>query len=656
MTDTLLATTPDAIFHVNIQAATASSALMRGIQTVHGGHQPMDFEEIRAWTAEHKPHDLQHINVFLNKWGYGPAHLLSLSSDAPDKHTPAPNAFASLLEWYDVAFPKSRRGLHPRLDLGVPLDRYKKVREGVRRSICGCMGVYEARAERNALLDGWAEMLALLQPLTENEGPLDKRSFSLLKTFADLARRAHLEPWQLTGDMFDALEEVFVTAQDRELTKRAIRTLNEWNGIADFKDLLPPTPIPPLPARRLADDLPPHIEARIDQLVKTAATRIDINTSKTHNTVTQSTIDFYQAALRYHVKLLPYCPPDPDTAYDRPVSDLETVNDVDALFAPEHISATIRATEDREHLASAVQADSALSYYKTIRLILGRNDDAFDPGCVAEITRRIKSSEYFKGVDRDEMPEHLQNWCRDLVNDPDKERRFHNLHRILHAKAEKIMDGALDETGKFDADLLSEQDRMRVIRLGVCAAVCAIQLTGRPLRLRNAIWLRHRGRRANINPKAGWEFFIPAEEAKAGEKIPEMSPRKERHGPAVLDWYLKKIRPLIDPENKSIYLFPSISVVGGRLNPSTFRLWFQSAANDAGVPMTFHRFRHGFASILIRMGKSMRNIADMLANTEAVCSKRYAFLDPDRSAKQAQDAMVEAAAEAERTIRKRGRK
>jgi site-specific recombinase XerD len=135
-----------------------------------------------------------------------------------------------------------------------------------------------------------------------------------------------------------------------------------------------------------------------------------------------------------------------------------------------------------------------------------------------------------------------------------------------------------------------------------------------------------------------------------------MKPRVDRHGPAVLDWYLKNIRPLIDPENKSVYLFPAIRSVAGKLNPSTFRTWFQSAANDAGVPMTFHRFRHGFASILVRMGESMRNIADMLGNTEGVCSKRYAFLDPNHSAKIAQDAMAEAAAAAERTIRKRSRK
>ncbi|MCB1313714.1 MAG: site-specific integrase [Sedimentitalea sp.] len=326
------------------------------------------------------------------------------------------------------------------------------------------------------------------------------------------------------------------------------------------------------------------------------------------------------------------------------------------MFAPEHVSATIRATEDREHLASAVQADSALGYYKTLRLILGRNADAFDPGCIAEITRRLKSSEYFKDVDRDEMPEHIQAWCRDLVNDPQTERRFHNLHRIFRAKAEQVIDGARDADGHFDAGHLGDRDRLRVIRLGVCAAVCAIVLTGRPLRLRNAIWLRYRGRRANINPKAGWEFFIPAEEAKAGVKIPEMSPRADRQGPDVLDWYLREIRPLIDPDNKSIYLFASIQTAGGRMNPSTFRNWFQSAANDAGIPMTFHRFRHGFASILIREGESMRIIADMLANTVGVCATRYAFLDPDRSARQAQEAMTRAADKAERRIRKGGRR
>lgn len=656
MTDILQTTPGDIVFDNNLRSSTTLDTHTTASPTAHGAGQPLDFQEILDWTAEHKKHDLQHLRVFLEKWRYGPAYLLSLSSAAPDNHTPAPSAFKSLLDWFDAAFPKSSRNLHPRLDLGVTLERYKKVREGVRRSIRGCIGAYEARAARNAQQDGWAELLATLKPLTENEGPMDKRSFTLLKTFSDIARRANLEPWDLTEDMFDALEGAFVTSKERELTKKAFRTLNEWKRFVDFGDLLPQTSIPAPPARRLADALPPHIEARIDQLVSSAATRIDINTSKVHDAVSQETKNSYRAALRYHLKLLPYCPTDPDTAYDRPVSDLQTANDVDALFAPEHISATIRATEDREHLPSAVQADSALTYYKTIRMILERNADAFDAADVADIKLRIKSSEYFKDAGRDEMPEHIQAWCRDLVKNPEKERRFHNLHRIFRVKAEEVMKNALDQNGVFDADRLSAQDRPRVIRLGVCAAVCAIMLTGRPLRLRNAIWLRHRGRRANINPRAGWEFFIPAEEAKAGVKIPEMTPRVNRQGPAVLDWYLKSIRPLIDPKNESIYLFPSIRVPGGRLHPSTFRQWFQSAANDAGVPMTFHRFRHGFASILVRMGESMRNTADMLANSEAVCSKRYAFLDPDSSAKIAQDAMEEAAAAAERTIRKRSKK
>ncbi|EPX79375.1 tyrosine-type recombinase/integrase [Litoreibacter arenae] len=649
-------TTPNAaVFNVTTPPSTAAIALSPAGKLAHGNSQPADFQEVLNWTATHKPHDLQHLKVFLDKWGYGPAHLLTLSSDAPDSRTPAPSAYASLLDWFDAAFPKSAQNIHPRLDIGVTLARYKKVREGVRRSLRGSMGAYEARAERNALQDGWAEVLSLLQPLTLNGGPLDKRSFSLLKTFADIARRAALEPWQLIEPMFDALQDAFINPQERELTKKAFRMLNEWNGLVDFGDLLPEEPIPPLPTRRMSDTLPDHIEARVEELISIAATRVDINTSKVHNTVTPDTIKTYRAAMRYHLKLLPYCPPDPATAYDRPVADFKNINDIDALFAPEHISATIRATEDREHLPSAVQASSALGYYKTIRLILERNADTFDSEIAAEISRRIKSSDYFKDAGRDEMPEHIQAWCRDLVNDLQKERRFHNLHRTFQAKAQKIMETALDGKSKFDPAHLDDSDRARLIRLGVCAAVCAIVLTGRPLRLRNAIWLRHRGRRANINPNNDWEFFIPAEEAKAGVKIPEMKPRIDRHGPAVLNWYLKFIRPLIDPENKSIYLFPAIRTVGGRLNPSTFRTWFQSAANDADVPMTFHRFRHGFASILVRMGEPMRNIADMLGNTEAVCSKRYAFLDPDRSAQIAQGAMARAAATAEKTLRKKAR-
>ena len=185
MTDTHFSRVSDTVFHVNMQPSTAKAALVTPIQSANGNHQPMDFQEIWDWTAHHKKHDLQLLRVFLEKWGYGPAGTLSLSSNASDKSTPAPNSFSSLLEWFDAAFPKSRRGIHPRLDLCVTLDRYKKIREGVRRSILGCMGAYAARATRNALQDGWTELLALLQPLTENHGPLDQRSYSLLKTFAD---------------------------------------------------------------------------------------------------------------------------------------------------------------------------------------------------------------------------------------------------------------------------------------------------------------------------------------------------------------------------------------------------------------------------------------------------------------------------------------
>ena len=631
------------------------NAIPRAAQAAHGNRQPQTFEEIRIWTAEHKPHDLQHLNVFLETWGYGPAYLLTLSSEAPDPHSPAPQGYGSLLEWFDAAFPKSRRNQHPRLDLGVSLARYKKVREGVRRAIRGAMGAFEQRAARNAAEDGWADLLALLKPLTENAGPLDARSFSMLKTFVDIARRAELQPWELATHTYEKLEKVFVTAQERELAKRALATLNAWNGLVAFEDLLPPEPLPPLPVRRRTGELPPHVATRIDELVAIAATRIDLNTSKAHDRVSKETRDLYRAALRYHVKLLPECPENPDMAYDRPVTDLETVNDVDGLFDPEHISATIRATEDREHLPDALQADTALAYYKTIRLVLEHCSSDFDAGWSAEITKRLKSSDYFKGVDRDEMPEHLQEWCRGACHQsgegtPVQEPASDLSHESRGHHADRAGRDRPVPCGAPHRERPRPRDPPRRLRRGLCDH--ADEPAAAPAQCDLAAASRAPGEYLSAQ---GVGLLHPRRGGQGGQEDPRTAPPRGNHGPAVLDWYLAHIRPLIDPQNASIYLFPSIRGRGGRLNPSTFRYWFQSAANDAKLPMTFHRFRHGFASILIRDGVDIRNIADLLGNTVAVCARRYAFLDPGRGAKIAQDAMVRAAQESEADLRKGAR-
>jgi hypothetical protein len=628
----------NSVFRVNATAATA-------IHHAHGDIHLTSMQEVWDWTAEHKPHDLQHLRVFCDVWGYGPAHLLTLEVDRLDEHTPAPRAFDTPLEWFDASFPKSSRGRHPRADLAhVSLARYKKVREGVRRCVRGAMGAYAARIARDDRHDGWRELLDLFEPLIG--GPLSRNYFGLIKKLADIGRRAEIEPWDLADeDAVEHLEAALVTQDERQTAIRAIGQINGWIGILEFGDLLPPAGLPPLPARRMTDPLPAHIARRVEELTKIAATRIDINTSEAHDDVSKSTRDAYRSALSYHLRLLPHCERNAEIAYDHPVTDLDVVDDVDRLLDPEHISATIRATQDREHLPTAVQRSTALGYYETIALVLSKHDAA--SGIPAEIKKRLKSSEYFKGCDRDEMPEHIQAWCLALLDSEEKQRRFWNLNRIFHAKAERIIAPTRDETGKFDVERLKDNDRQRVVRLGVCAAVTAIIIAGRPLRLRNALWLRHRGRRANIVPRKDWKFFVPAEEAKAGKKISEIALRRERDGPQIMDWYLHEIRPLLDPQGESIHLFPSIQKTGGRINPSTFGIWFQAAVNDADLVMTFHRFRTGLAVLLVRRGVPMRQIADLLANTETTCRQRYAFLDPDRSAKASQDAMVAAAAEVE---------
>src|SRR5262249_15189447 len=48
---------------------------------------------------------------------------------------------------------------------------------------------------------------------------------------------------------------------------------------------------------------------------------------------------------------------------------------------------------------------------------------------------------------------------------------------------------------------------------------------------------------------------------------------------------------------------------------------------------TPHRFRHTFARILLQRGVPVRDVADLLGNTEAICRKHYSAWIPERQAR-----------------------
>ncbi|WP_156477508.1 site-specific integrase [Falsihalocynthiibacter arcticus] len=401
--------------------------------------------------------------------------------------------------------------------------------------------------------------------------------------------------------------------------------------------MLPKEPICVFPTSRQYDALPAHIDAVLVEMAHIAGSERDLVAGKDSETIKDVTRAHYLSALRHHIRLLTQCPAEPAQGYDNPVEDLMTVNDVAGLFSIDHLKATIRQTQAVEHLQGTIRQVSAYDYYSEILVVLSRN--GID---TAEIYKTFKSSIFLRqGKDLGRgMTEASKVWCASLMNTPDRERRFTNMHRILMAQAEKIFSHAADE----GRPLLSKE-RTQIRKLGVCAATSAIEWAGRPIRLSNVLELRLRGSRRNFftptKAQPDYAFHLFADETKAGKSGERTALRKELYGPQVLAWYLRKVRPLFEHADDNLYLFPAVTTPGKRLGNGLFDTWFQSAASSAGLPMSFHRWRHGYATLLLASDwNNLQLAADMLGNTVPVCAQKYAWLDKPKLIKAGQDELI----------------
>ena len=591
------------------------------------------------------------VDTMQDVWDFlaveGPTYLLqAMRTLATHTNHAPPSSQDATFEWIAEHFPKARRGVHPRPELDQGLDAYKKWRADLVRAVTIASGARAARQARDARQDGWTDLLSAVRLHTRDGGLIHPATASAMTTFADIARRASLEPWDLdTEGATTRLEAALPIKEDRKILRTGLAFLATYGFIPEIACLLPQGPLPTLPALRDHDTLPAHVDALLVEMVDKAAVQRDEVSGKDSRSVADSTRDRYLAALRHHVRALPHCPANPDLDYLRPVRDLASVNDVADLFALDHLKASIRRTEAVEHLPGTLSQASAYCYYGDILVVLSRNGLSSD-----EIYRSLKTSKFLKeGRELAEgMRPATKAWCSLLLSDPDRERRFRNMHRILQAKADAIFDAARAEgRDPFDdsCEDLTASELARVRALGTAAAAAAIELAGRPIRMGNVLNLRLLGSRANFHTpgrhRPAYSFFLTAAETKTGKEEPPAPLRKELFGPQVLAWYLNKIRPLFPHAAKNIHLFPAVESPDLPLSKNTFDAWFQRAASEAGIPMTFHRWRHGYASLLLAQSWSNLQVAaDMLGNTPAVCAKSYAWINKQKIYSHGQDIMI----------------
>ncbi|MGY9036674.1 MAG: hypothetical protein ACKVLA_02505 [Rhodobacterales bacterium] len=542
---------------------------------------------------------------------------------------------------FDVTFPKSDGGVHPRSDLSQELKAYKKWREKCRNAIAKATGATAEKQELRARQDGWADLLAAAKLHSTEGGLIHPNALIPITTLADVGRRAGLEPWDLgSPEATGRIEKALHAKTERQVVRAAQKTLNVYGYLPELAALLPADPVAVQPSLRALNALPPHIDKFVLAMVEEASTTRDRTTGKDAVRVGQKARDRYRAALRHHVRALPHCKPhhdrDPMINYPNPITDLASVNDIEALFFVDHLCASLRRTEEVEHLPGTLSQTSAYAYYNNILVVLGRNGLLDD-----ETVEIFKSSEFLqqgKELAKGMRPA-TTRWCENLIADPTKERRFRNLHRLMMRDAEKVLAHAKGRE-------MTRTEIERVRALGTCAAASAIEWSGAPIRMANCLGLRLHGSRQNFftpgQKSSHYEFFLTKEETKAGEEVAPIELDTDLHGPEVLNWYLNEIRPLFPHANDSIHLFPAVSDPGRQLSKTTFDAWFQRASGACGLHMTFHKWRHGYATILLdESWANLKVAADMLGNTMTVCERNYTWINKKKLHKDGQRMMVE---------------
>jgi site-specific recombinase XerD len=88
-----------------------------------------------------------------------------------------------------------------------------------------------------------------------------------------------------------------------------------------------------------------------------------------------------------------------------------------------------------------------------------------------------------------------------------------------------------------------------------------------------------------------------------------------------------EIGPLIFGDHKTT----DINVITDVWRRKLINLW--ALCGEWSAKPTPHRFRHTFARILLQRGVSIRDVADLLGNSEAICRKHYAAWIPERQAR-----------------------
>lgn len=528
---------------------------------------------------------------------------------------------------------------------GISDNTYQQSWRAARRLITGFTGAAAEMKERKGRDDEWAELQKRVEVLVK-AGLLGAHVRKGLPALTDACRVLRLAPTDLNSDTVGTLLSVDGSHQ-RATLRKGLKALDQLRDIPRLIDLLPAIPVTPAPkpAGRLVD-LPPHLQTSINAWVNHAAREKVEDARYDHlaQPLSESARSRCSAALSLWVETLL-----------RTGADLPPGTELADLFSPDQVDLVLG------HWSSA-KAKAASTHYKyttDLAALLARHGCREEASYVAGLKLVLSRLKEGRAAGKAMSPK-VRRWCEALLRDPQKIAIFDRQHYEYFCLAQESLTTAKSEG--FDLRELSDPSRMaalpdmkrsrakhllrRARMFGVLAAYAAIALEGAPYRRQNILGIRHTGPKKTIflhlsgpTPHAVVKF--PNEELKNGKSLTERGEELEPvtiqkrydgdHGPEILKWYLKEIRPLFPEADKTHCLFPPIEHANttetGFLK-ATFDIWLAEGSAEIGLPLSSHNFRHGYCSIAINGGRvSMEDLAKIMGDTVAVVRRNYAWID-----------------------------
>lgn len=496
-------------------------------------------------------------------------------------------------------------------------DAYKDYRRRVQAAIRAANGHADAKAILAARNDGWLQVLSLLKSEVIPGGAVAKLSLTPIGRLAEACRKLDIEPWHLDDrEVLARLADTALHSNEQSSWSRGINALMRYaEALPALRELLPPSPIPPLvEASRIRSDVPDHLERQIAEWIDGASHEgIDEITGKPVKPRAVATRNRYRASLRHYVTTLS------QTGYG-----VAGTNDLSSLFTGRAMASYLAAVSANRDKPGALSAVSATSYVMDIITVASRN--GADVRDASRISDRDEMLQYGR-AQRAEMTESTREFCQRLLAAPERERIFATQYLIYRERAEAI----LKECGG-DATRLSYMRRSELLRFGLMAGFSALTLRGAPDRKSSILQMKLYGPEPHVIPpdrfNKEWRFWLPTELTKMRKERPLMPVTGK--GSEVLGWYIATIRPLFDNGRNLPWLFPA-SQADKHLCAQVFDRYMLEASDAIGLPMTAHKFRSGQASRLLASSWSNLPIAaELLGNTPAVCARHYAWINQEK--------------------------